>query len=414
MDRNKIAIIGAGASGLFAAASFSNFHSNTLTVFEKNPFTGKKLLITGKGRCNVTNAANTSDFFKNIPVNPRFLYSSLSSFTNFDTIDFFEEIGVPLKTERGERVFPTSDKAVDIRNALYNKALSNHAEFIHTEVNNVLKCEEGFKVFAGEKEYYFDKVIIATGGLSYPLTGSTGDGYKFAKKLSHTVTALSPSLVPLVCNGNLCKELMGLSLKNVALKIYDKRIEKFVYEDFGEMIFTHYGISGPMVLSASSHLRDISSSPDVYIAHIDLKPALENEKLNTRLLSDFEKYKNKDFQNSLKDLLPSKLIPVIIRLSGIDSRKKVNEITREERYKLIGLLKDFSLTIHSARPISEAIITSGGVNVSEINPKTMESKKVPGLYFAGEIIDVDAYTGGFNLQIAFSTAYAAIKSAQID
>lgn len=414
MDKNKIAIIGAGAAGLFAAASFTNNESNSLTVFEKNHFSGKKLLITGKGRCNVTNAASTSDFFKNIPVNPRFMYSSISSFTNFDTIDFFEGLGVPLKTERGERVFPISDKASDIRDALLNKAHKNNVEFVYKRVNSVSRHHDGFLIATDDKEYIFDKVIIATGGVSYPLTGSTGDGYEFAKKLNHTVTETSPSLVPLVCSGNLCKELMGLSLRNVALKIYDTRIGKYVYDDFGEMLFTHYGISGPMVLSASSHLRDISSSPDAYVAHIDLKPALDADKLNSRLLSDFDKYKNKDFQNSLKDLLPSKMIPVIIRLSDIDKHKKVNEITKEERHRIISLLKDFSLTIHSARPISEAIITSGGVNVSEINPKTMESKIIPGLYFAGEIIDVDAYTGGFNLQIAFSTAYAAINSAMID
>lgn len=413
MEKNRIAIIGAGAAGLFAAASVTDPENNAVTVFEKNAFTGKKLLITGKGRCNVTNACSVNDFFANIPVNPRFMYSSLNSFDNYSTMSFFEELGVPLKTERGDRVFPCSDKASDIRDALLKRSKALGTKFIFEAVSSVEKTGESFKVFTAESEYEFDKVIIATGGISYPLTGSTGDGYRFAESFSHTVVSPKPSLVPLVCSQKFCRELMGLSLKNTALKIIDKRNQKTVYDDFGEMLFTHYGVSGPMILSASSHLRDISSCNGVYEIHLDLKPALDEEKLDKRILSDFEKNKNKDFQNSLNELLPSKLIPVIIRLSGIDGRKKVNEITKQERNKLASLLKDFVLTIESTRKIDEAIITSGGISTSEINPKTMESKLVQGLFFAGEIIDVDAYTGGFNLQIAFSTARAAINYAQI-
>ncbi len=413
MTKNRIAIIGAGAAGLFAAASVTDTENNEITLFEKNAFTGKKLLITGKGRCNVTNSCNSDEFFKNIPVNPRFLYSAFNAFDNNDTVDFFESLGVPLKNERGGRVFPQSDKAVDIRNALLDRVKTLGIGIIHENVLNISKSDDIFSVSSEKGIYTFDKVIVATGGISYPLTGSTGDGYKFANKFSHTVISPKPSLVPLVCKEKWCSELMGLSLKNAALKITDTRTKKIVYQDFGEMLFTHYGISGPMVLSASSHLRDISEAQDVYLVHIDLKPALDIEKLNKRILSDFEKNKNKDFLNSLGELLPSKLIPVVVRLSGIDGRKKVNEITKEERTRLVELLKKFTLTVHSARPISEAIITSGGVSTSEINPKTMESKLVQGLYFAGEVIDVDAYTGGFNLQIAFSTARAAINAAQI-
>ncbi len=409
---NRIAIIGGGAAGLFAGAVANVSDDNTITIFEKNDYTGKKLLITGKGRCNVTNACTTEEFFQNVPVNPRFMYSSFNSFTNYDTMDFFESLGVPLKTERGNRVFPQSDKASDIRDALYDKA-KKQCRFIFQKVESLEKKNDVFLVRTRDACYEFDKVIIATGGVSYSLTGSTGDGYRFAKELEHSVVAPKPSLVPLTCGEKWCYELMGLSLKNTALKIINTQNNKVVYEDFGEMLFTHYGISGPMVLSASSHLRQLSKSQGTYVAHLDLKPALDYPQLDKRLLSDFEKYKNKDFQNSLSDLLPSKLIPIIVRLSGIDKHKKVNEITKAERRALAELLKDIKLTIVSTRPINEAIITSGGVSVSEINPKTMESKLVSGLYFAGEVIDVDAYTGGFNLQIAFSTAYTAINSAKI-
>ncbi len=409
MPNNRIAIIGGGAAGLFAAASCMPSADNEIFVFEKNKYTGKKLLITGKGRCNVTNACEQSDFLKNIPVNPKFLFSSFYSFSNNDTFSFIEEIGVPLKVERGSRVFPVSDKAVDIRNALHKKAENNGVQFIYKEIEKIEKINNVFSVKTKSEEYKFDKVIIATGGISYPLTGSTGDGYKFAKSFGHKIIAPKPSLVPLVCKDKWCAELMGLSLKNISFKIINSTNSHVEYEDFGEMLFTHYGISGPVVLSATSFVRSFENSN--MLAVIDLKPALTLEQLSKRILSDFNNNKNKDFQNSLSQLLPSKLIPVIVKLSGISPHKKVNEITKEERLKLVELIKNLTLHISGTRPISEAIITSGGVSVSEINPKTMESKLVDGLYFAGEIIDVDAYTGGFNLQIAFSTAYAAITSA---
>lgn len=409
MPNKRIAIIGGGAAGLFAAASYTPSADNEIYVFEKNKYTGKKLLITGKGRCNVTNACEQSDFLKNIPVNPKFLFSSFYTFSNNDTISFIEEIGVPLKVERGSRVFPVSDKAIDIRNALHKKAENNGVQFIYKEVERIEKKADLFSVKTKSEEYKFDKVIIATGGISYPLTGSTGDGYKFAKSFGHKIISPKPSLVPLVCKDKWCAELMGLSLKNISFKIINSTNSRVEYEDFGEMLFTHYGISGPVVLSATSFVRSFENSN--MLAVIDLKPALTLEQLSKRILSDFNNNKNKDFQNSLSQLLPSKLIPVIVKLSEISPHKKVNEITKEERLKLVELIKNLTLHISGTRPISEAIITSGGVSVSEINPKTMESKLVEGLYFAGEIIDVDAYTGGFNLQIAFSTAYAAITSA---
>ena len=411
MSNKRIEIIGGGAAGLFAAASAHKNNNYKIVMFEKNKFTGKKLLITGKGRCNVTSACDISDFYKNIPVNPRFMFSSLNAFSNADTIDFFESIGVPLKIERGLRVFPASDKASDIRDALYTKAKENDVTIVYEEITDIIQMQDGsFLLHSKNSTYEFEVVIIATGGISYPLTGSTGDGYKFAQKLGHKIVSPHPSLVPIVCEEKWCKDLMGLSLKNVNLKIIEATSKKTVYDDFGEMIFTHYGISGPIVLSATSYVRDIAKSNGKYKAVIDLKPALTEEQLSKRLLSDFDKFKNKDFLNSLSDLLPSKLIPVVIELSGIDKHKKVNEITREERRSLTSLLKSLTLTIADTRPISEAIITSGGVSTSEINPKTMESKNVKNLYFIGEVIDVDAYTGGFNLQIAFSTAKAAINS----
>lgn len=408
MQNKRIAIVGGGAAGLFAAASVPD-NTSEIIVFEKNKYSGKKLLITGKGRCNVTNASEQSDFFKNVSVNPRFLFSSFNSFSNDDTINFFEAIGVPLKTERGNRVFPVSDKALDIRNALLNKAESNGVKFIYKEIKKIEKTSNGFNVFTHVNEYFFDKVIIATGGISYPLTGSTGDGYKFAQSFGHSIVSPKPSLVPLVCKEKWCAALMGLSLKNVKLKIINSKNSTVKYEDFGEMLFTHYGISGPIVLSATSYVRNFDGSD--MSAVIDLKPALTAEQLSKRIISDFNDNKNKDFQNSLSQLLPAKLIPVIVSLSGIPAHKKVNEITKAERLRLVDLIKNLTLHISGTRPISEAIITSGGVSVTEINPKTMESKLIEGLYFAGEVIDVDAYTGGFNLQIAFSTAYSAISSA---
>jgi len=411
MSENRIAIIGGGAAGLFASASVETNSYNKITVFEKNPFTGKKLLITGKGRCNVTNDCELQEFLSNVPQNGKFLYSALKNLSTSDTIRFFECLGVPMKTERGKRVFPVSDKSVDIRDALLKKSRENGVEFIFERVKSIKKSADIFTVTTDKASYNFNKIIITTGGISYPRTGSTGDGYRFAENFGHSITQLNPSLVPLMCREKFIQRLMGLSLKNVRLKIIDSQNNKEVWSDFGEMLFTHFGLSGPLVLTASSYVRDINKNPDRYIAAIDLKPALSEEELDKRVVSDFSKYSNKDFINSLSDLLPSKLIPVIVELSGIPERTKVCEIKKEERKKLVSLIKNFSLVIHSTRPIDEAIITSGGIKLGEINPSTMQSKLIDGLYFAGEIIDVDAYTGGFNLQIAFSTAYTAINSA---
>jgi len=411
MSENRIAIIGGGAAGLFASASVETNSYNKITVFEKNPFTGKKLLITGKGRCNVTNDCELQEFLSNVPQNGKFLYSALKNLSTSDTIRFFECLGVPMKTERGKRVFPVSDKSVDIRDALLKKSRENGVEFIFERVKSIKKSADIFTVTTDKASYNFNKIIITTGGISYPRTVSTGDGYRFAENFGHSITQLNPSLVPLMCREKFIQRLMGLSLKNVRLKIIDSQNNKEVWSDFGEMLFTHFGLSGPLVLTASSYVRDINKNPDRYIAAIDLKPALSEEELDKRVVSDFSKYSNKDFINSLSDLLPSKLIPVIVELSGIPERTKVCEIKKEERKKLVSLIKNFSLVIHSTRPIDEAIITSGGIKLGEINPSTMQSKLIDGLYFAGEIIDVDAYTGGFNLQIAFSTAYTAINSA---
>lgn len=410
MSEKRIAVIGAGAAGLFAAAVCKE-HDAVITLFDKNSYAGKKLLITGKGRCNVTNDCTIEEFMSNVPANNKFLFSSLRRFTPQDTMSFFESLGLELKVERGKRVFPTSDKARDVRDTLYKKALENGCKFIFQGVKKIEKKDEIFLVYTDAQTYEFDRVIIATGGASYFRTGSTGDGYRFAKELGHTVTPLFPSLVPLVSKEKFLPSLMGLSLKNVELKLIDSENGKVKFSDFGEMLFTHFGISGPLVLTASSYVRDINKFPDRYTASIDLKPALTSEMLDARILSDFSKNINRDFINSLSDLLPSKLIPVVVERSGISPRIKVCQIKKEDRHRLVSLLKNFTLSIHSTRPIEEAIITSGGVKLQEVNPSTMESKLVQGLYFAGEILDVDAYTGGFNLQIAFSTAYTAINSA---
>ena len=410
MPKRRIAIIGAGAAGLFAAASIGLCDDAEIVLFDKNKYPGKKLLITGKGRCNVTNNCDVQEFMSNVPQNAKFLYSALNLLSPQNTIDFFEGIGVKLKTERGKRVFPESDRAVDIRDALTKAARENGAKFVFEQVLRVEKDSGVFNVTTDKDKYKFDKVILATGGVSYPRTGSTGDGFKFAKAFGHTVTPLYPSLVPLVCKENFLSSLMGLSLKNVRLTIVDSQNSKEVWSDFGEMLFTHFGLSGPLVLTASSYVRNIGAHQGRYIASIDLKPALSAEELDKRILSDFSKNQNKDFINSLSDLLPSKLIPVVVERSKIPARIKVCEIKKEDRLRLVKLLKSFDLKIVSTRPVDEAIITSGGVKISEITPSTMESKLVEGLYFAGEIIDIDAYTGGFNLQIAFSTAYTAIKS----
>ena len=409
MNANKVIIIGGGAAGLFAAVSAAE-NGADVTVFEKNDRCGKKLRITGKGRCNVTNDCSNEEFLQNVPSNPRFLYSALSALSTQDVKDFFESEGVPLKTERGKRVFPVSDKAEDIVRALVSACRNRDVSIRQEKVLSLIIEEDQIKGVTTDKgERLADAVIICTGGRSYTRTGSDGDGYAFAKAAGHTVTPLLPSLVPIVCAGKLCPSLQGLSLKNVSLSIIDKNSKKEVYSDFGEMMFTHFGITGPMVLSASAHLPDVSSGR--YEARINLKPALDEKTLDARILSDFSKYSNKDLINALDDLLPKKLIPVIISLSGIDERKKINSITKEERKALADVIRGLRLTLTGFRPLEEAIITKGGVSVKEIDPKTMASKKCAGLYFAGEVIDVDAYTGGFNLQIAFSTGKLAGQSA---
>ena len=409
MDANKVIIIGGGAAGLFAAISAAE-NGADVTLLEKNDRCGKKLRITGKGRCNVTNDCSTEEFLQNVPTNPRFLYSALSVLSTQDVKDFFESEGVPLKTERGRRVFPVSDKAQDIVSALVSACIARGVKIINEKVLSLIISDNTVSgVVTDCGEHLADAVIVCTGGRSYTRTGSDGDGYTFAKAAGHTVTPLLPSLVPIVCAGKLCPSLQGLSLKNVSLSITDKNTKKEIYSDFGEMMFTHFGITGPMVLSASAHIPDISSGR--YEAHINLKPALDEKTLDARILSDFSKYSNKDLINALDDLLPKKLIPVVVSLSKIDPRKKINSITREERQSLIDVIRDLRLSLTGFRPLEEAIITKGGVSVKEIDPKTMASKKCAGLYFAGEVIDVDAYTGGFNLQIAFSTGKLAGRSA---
>lgn len=402
MDADVI-IIGGGAAGAMAGAYCGEFGKKTL-IFEPNGKIGKKLAITGKGRCNVTNNCSNDMLMKNIPVNSRFLYSAFSQYSAEDVMNFFEEAGVPLKTERGNRVFPQSDKAADIVSALERKLKRSGVKIIKERVTRII-VEDGVctGVEAGGKSYSAYSVLIAAGGKSYPSTGSTGDGYVLAKQAGHTVTKLTPSLVPIECSEKYCADMMGLSLRNVTLSLFDG--DKKIYSELGEMLFTHFGVSGPLVLSASSHIRTMEKNR--YKLYIDLKPGLSFQQLDARILRDFSENINRIFGNSISKLLPAKLVPTAVRLSGIEGERKVNQITREERQKFANLIKNFPLTVKGFRPIEEAIITSGGVNTKEINPKTMESKLVSGLFFAGEVIDVDAYTGGFNLQIAFSTAYCA-------
>ncbi len=408
-DNARVVVVGGGAAGMMAAIFAADCGADVVLV-ERMRYCGVKLAITGKGRCNVTNDSTLEEFLGNVPTNPRFLYSALNTFSTQDTMAFFENAGVSLKVERGKRVFPVSDKAKDIVNALTDSCKDRGVEILIGRVEKIVAENGRVKgVLVDGKEIEADAVIVATGGRSYPRTGSDGDGYKFATALGHTVIQPRPSLVPITSKSGICPELQGLSLRNVALTITKTGSDKAVYEDFGEMMFTHFGLTGPMILSASAHIPDIA--PSKYEAHIDLKPALDEKMLDNRILSDFSKYHNKDFMNSLDDLLPRKLIPVIIRLSGISPRKKVNSITREERAALVRTIKDLRISLSGFRPIDEAIVTKGGVSVKEINPKTMESKLCGGLYFAGEVIDVDAYTGGFNLQIAFSTGALAGKSA---
>lgn len=401
----KIAIIGAGPAGMLAAGMIAEYGYD-VTVFERNEKVGRKLAITGKGRCNLTNNCSPQDFLRNVVTNSKFMMSSLYSFTPEDTMLFFEGQGVALKTERGNRVFPVSDRAYDIVDAL-KRYMS--VKPIRERVTELVISEGSIKGLVTEKKKYeFDTVLVATGGASYPLTGSSGDGYSLARQAGHSVTKLIPSLVPLVTEEEDAKEMQGLSLRNVKLCVYDKSTKKIIFSEQGEMMFTHFGVTGPLVLSASSNLHDMQSSR--YELRIDLKPALDEKTLDARLLSDFSKYQNKDFINSLGDLLPAKMIPVFVKRCGISGDKKVNSVTKQERKRILDTLKGLSYTVKGFRPISEAIVTSGGVCVKEVSPKTMESKLVKGLYFAGEVLDVDAYTGGFNLQIAFSTAAAAANA----
>lgn len=408
----KTVIIGGGAAGLMAAcAAAEKYGGRAVTVIEKNRRPGRKLMITGKGRCNVTNNCDRDTLISNVPANGRFLFSAFSDFGTADTMEFFEKRGVPLKTERGNRVFPVSDKASDIVDALVNTVRKSGVKILTAEAEEILtenSAVTGVRTRYGEI-LEADSVILATGGMSYPVTGSTGDGYKMAGMLGHTVTPLKASLVPLNVKQGFCSRLSGLSLKNVTLTVYESGRKKPVFSELGEMLFTHFGISGPLVLSASAHMRKMGSAE--YVAYIDLKPALDEQKLDSRILRDFEEEKNRNFGNSLDKLLPKSIIPVIISLSGIAPDTKVNQISREQRARLCGVLKALRLDITGFRPIEEAIITGGGISVKEINPSTMESKLVSGLFFAGEIIDADAYTGGFNLQIAFSTGHLAGKNA---
>ena len=410
--RNTV-IIGGGPAGLMAAISSAK-NGDKVTIIEKMNSCGKKLLITGKGRCNITNNAQMDKFMENTPTNPKFLYGVFNNFTNKDIIELLKNEGVKTKVERGERVFPVSDRAQDVLEALLHILRKQNVQILtNTTAKRIITDDEknvlGVELDDG-KEIKTDKIILATGGKSYPVTGSTGDGYKLAKDLGHTITKIEPSLVPLTSHDEVCKELQGLSLRNVAIQL--QICDKVVYKDFGEMLFTHFGVSGPIVLSASSYLVKTKNIEQILKGgkvelEIDLKPALSEKKLDARILRDFEEQKNKQFKNSLDKLLPQKLIPVIIEKTNINGSKKINEITKQERQKLVKELKHFRISINGTRPIEEAIVTSGGINIKEINPKTMESKLISGLYFAGEVIDVDCLTGGYNLQVAWSTGYTA-------
>ncbi len=402
---SKIIVIGGGAAGMMAAISASNNEQNEVILFEKNEKLGKKIYITGKGRCNVTNASDVDNLLQNTIGNKTFMYSSYYTFDSYSVMDFFEREGLTLKIERGRRVFPKSDKSSDVIKTLNQKLTKNNVKvFLNSTVKEILIEDNKISgVIVNNKKYTADKVIVATGGLSYSQTGSTGDGYSFAKKVGHTVNSLSPSLVPLTSSSKFIKELQGLSLKNVQLKI--KLNNKEIYSNQGEMIFTHFGVSGPLVLTASRYLinQDLKNCVGV----IDLKPALTDTELDKRILKDFEKYKNKDFKNSLNDLLPQKIIETIIALSCIDPYKKVNEITKVERKKLVDVIKNFTFNITGNKGYNQAIITAGGINVDEIDPSNCMSKIVDGLYFVGEVLDIDCLTGGYNMQVAFSTGYLA-------
>ena len=405
MKQFDVIVVGGGAAGLMAAGAAAS-RGLSVGLFDKNQQLGRKVRITGKGRCNVTNNCSVEEVVASCPRGGKFLYGALSAFSPQDTMAFFEGQGVPLKTERGRRVFPVSDNAHQIADALARWA--GKAQVIRQAVTEVLT--EGGRavgVKTAQGAYHAQGVILCCGGASYPGTGSNGDGYKLASQLGHTIVKPTPSLVPLVERGDWCSQLMGLSLRNCGVKVTQQGKKKPVYEDFGELLFTHFGLSGPTILSASAHLHPME--PGKYTVHIDLKPALSPQQLDQRLLRDLEGHKNKFFANSLEELLPQKLIPVVER-SGIPGETRCNSVTKEQRRALLGLLKDFSLEVEGFRPIAEAIVTSGGVSLKEIDPRTMESKRVPGLYFAGELMDADAYTGGYNLQIAFATGRLAGNS----
>lgn len=412
----KVCVVGGGPAGMMAAIHAKEL-GHDVTLFEKMNMLGKKLLITGKGRCNITSSLPIEKFIENTPGNGVFLYSAFHQYTNKDILSFLKREGLEVKEERGNRIFPITDKSQDVLQCFQKRLQELHITIqLNSKVEELVVKDNvitGVKV--NGKNIPADAVILATGGKSYPATGSTGDGYYLAQKLGHTVTKIAPSLVPLeIKEKSICQQLQGLSLKNVQIQIVDKEKKKCIYEDFGEMLFTHFGVSGPIILSSSAHLLRYPSIEEKLSRGslqliIDLKPALTVEKLNVRILRDFEALKNKEFKNSLNGLLPHKLVPIIIEKTQISKEKQVNSITKEERQKLVQTLKQFTLTISGFRPIEEAIITAGGVSIKEINPKTMESKRVQNLYFAGEVMDVDAYTGGFNLQIAYSTGYVAGK-----
>lgn len=410
----KVVVIGGGPAGMMSAITSAE-NGNKVILIEKMQSLGRKLLITGKGRCNITSSLSMDEFIKNTPGNGMFLYSVYKNYTNTDIINFLKRQGLEVKEERGNRIFPITDKSQDVLKCFTKRLKELNVEILLNQKVNEIIVKDGSVagVKLQDKIINTDKIILATGGKSYPLTGSTGDGYKMVEKLGHTVTKIKPSLVPLeTFEKYTCKEMQGLSLRNVEIKLKDIEKNKIIYEDFGEMLFTHFGVSGPTILSSSAHLvrykniDELLKNKKIKLS-IDLKPALSEEKLDERILRDFNEIKNKQFKNSLDKLLPQKLINIIIERSGINTQKQVNEIKKEERRSLVKLLKNFEVTIKGFRPIDEAIITSGGINIKEINPKTMESKIVNGLYFAGEIIDVDSYTGGFNLQIAYSTGYTA-------
>ena len=408
-EKTKVLVIGAGPAGMMAAGAAAENGADVIIV-EKNQRVGRKLAITGKGRCNITNFCDNETFIAHVTANPRFLYSAINRFSCYDTVAFFEDRGLATKVERGNRVFPVSDKAMDVVDTLYEYLTELGIQIVHQEVKGILIENGSVKgVRLQDRDLLADKVIVTCGGMSYRATGSTGDGYTFAKSAGHTITPLLPSLVPLTAEDEDIPELQGLSLKNVRLSVIDNTTDKEVYSDMGEMLFTHFGISGPLVLSASAHMR--AMSPGRYTAYIDLKPALDEFTLDKRILRDFAEFANKDIINSLGKLLPKKLIPIIIDRAGIVPHTKCNTVTASQRQSLLSQIKHFSVKIHAFRPINEAIVTHGGVDVKDIDPRSMESKLISGLYFAGEVLDLDAYTGGFNLQIAYCTGRLAGESA---